>query len=196
VSAARYRCHVITANQRPEDSTARLGLYRPVQDDSADLYQILSDPAVWAHYPSLRHTDPDQTARWVASWVWAWERDGLGTWIARDPGTDAVLGYGGCWLRNGTVWNLGYRFAPAAQGRGLATELARKATDRANTTLPAVPVVAYLLEHNRASAAVAEKLGMQLVDRGPDQRNPDRAAMRLIYADRELTDAQLMVARG
>jgi RimJ/RimL family protein N-acetyltransferase len=46
--------------------------------------------------------------------------------------------------------------------------------------------VAYLLENNRASAAVAEKLGLTLRHRGPDAGNPDPSAIRVVYADRPL----------
>lgn len=45
---------------------------------------------------------------------------------------------------------------------------------------PDLPVVAYLLEHNKASERVAQKLRMQLVHRGPDASNPDPAAIRLV----------------
>lgn len=92
------------------------------------------------------------------------------------------------------LWNLGYRFSPEVQGRGYATELSRRALERAALTAPERPVVAYLLEHNRASAAVALKLGLSLVARRPDEGNPDPAAVRLIFADRGLDDAALEIA--
>jgi RimJ/RimL family protein N-acetyltransferase len=56
---------------------------------------------------------------------------------------------------------------------------------------PELPIVAYLLEHNTASARVAEKVGLRLVHRGPDAGNPDADAIRLIYADRALDKAAL-----
>jgi hypothetical protein len=37
---------------------------------------------------------------------------------------------------------------------------------------------------------VAEKAGLTLVHRGPDPGDPDPDVMRLVYADRALTDAQ------
>jgi RimJ/RimL family protein N-acetyltransferase len=55
-------------------------------------------------------------------------------------------------------------------------------------------VIAYLVEHNRGSARVAEKLGLELVHRAPDVGNPDPAVMRLVYADRPLTSEQLAAA--
>ncbi|WP_043675481.1 GNAT family N-acetyltransferase [Clavibacter michiganensis] len=174
----------------PEDRTARLDLHRPSPDDAAGVHAILSDPAVWTHYPSLRVTDPAQTDGFLRTRAEGWERDGLGTWIVRERGADAVVGFGGCGIAHDAFWNLGYRFSPAVQGRGYATEMAARAIERARILRPELPVVAYLVAHNRASAAVAERAGLTLVLRGPDPGNPDPAVMRLVYADRALTDAQ------
>ena len=60
--------------------------------------------------------------------------------------------------------------------------------------MPEVPVIAFLVEHNRPSAAVAEKAGLSLVHRAPDAGNPDPAVMRLVYADRPLSAVQLATA--
>src|SRR5699024_5611221 len=50
---------------------------------------------------------------------------------------------------------------------------------------------AYLLEHNTAWAVVARKLCLRMIHRAPDAGNPDSAAVRLVFADRKLTPAQL-----
>ncbi|MBE8146789.1 GNAT family N-acetyltransferase [Brevibacterium casei] len=59
-----------------------------------------------------------------------WERDGLEMWMVRERASGPIIGFCGCDLRGGTeaepkgpdsFWNLGYRFSPEAQGRGLAT---------------------------------------------------------------------------
>ena len=55
-------------------------------------------------------------------------------------------------------------------------------------------MIAYLVEHNSASAHVAEKLGLELVHRAPDVGNPDPAVFRLVYADRPLTSAKFGAA--
>ena len=52
-------------------------------------------------------------------------------------------------------------------------------------------MVAYLLEHNTASAAVARRVGLELRHRAPDAGNPDPAAIRLVLADRPLDEEQL-----
>ncbi|KAF0258605.1 GNAT family N-acetyltransferase [Clavibacter michiganensis] len=174
----------------PEDRTSRLDLHRPSPDDAAEVHAILSDPAVWTHYPSLRVTDPAQTDRFLRARTEAWERDGLGTWIVRERHADAVVGFGGCGIAHDAFWNLGYRFSPTVHGRGFATEMASRALARARILRPELPIVAYLVAHNRASAAVAEKAGLTLVHRAPDPGNPDPGVLRLVYADRALTDAE------
>jgi RimJ/RimL family protein N-acetyltransferase len=178
----------------PEDRTARLDLHRPTTADVAEVHAILSDPAVWTHYPSLRVTDPAQTGRLLRSWAEGWERDGLGSWIVREEATDAVVGFGGCGIAQDAFWNLGYRFSPAVQGRGYATETAVQAIARARILRPELPVVAYLVAHNRASAVVASKAGLALVHCGPDPGNPDPGVMRCVYADRPLSASQLTAA--
>jgi hypothetical protein len=41
---------------------------------------------------------------------------------------------------------------------------------------------------------VAEKVGLSLRHSAPDAGNPDPEAVRLVYADRELTDLELAAA--
>ena len=62
------------------------------------------------------------------------------------------------------------------------------AIDAAHAVAPGRPVIASLLEHNVESRRRAERAGLSLVWRGPDAGNPDPAAVRLVYADRPLTD--------
>lgn len=173
--------------------TDRLRLSRPVPSDLDAVFAIQNDPRVWTHYPSLRHTDPDQTVEMIQRWERSWKEAGLGSWVARLRDTDEVVGNGGCTLLGGEVWNIGYRIAGDHHGRGLATELARAGAETARAIAPDRPLIAYLVEHNRASARVAEKLGLELVHRAPDAGNPDPSVIRLVYADRPLTQAQLGV---
>lgn len=152
--------------------TERLDLRSPRRDDLPELHAIYSDPRVWEHYPSLRHTDVRTSEAMLMRWIDAWRRDGLGPWIVRRRDTATVVGQGGCDVRGGVYWNLGYRFAPDAQGSGFATEVARAAVESARVSNPDLPIVALLLEHNAASRRVAEKVGLTLRYRGPDVGNP------------------------
>jgi RimJ/RimL family protein N-acetyltransferase len=170
-------------------ATARLQLDPPREDDLEALHRIYSDARTWTHLPSGRFAELATTRDALAGWLADWREEGLGAWVAREDGV--VVGHGGCAVRQGVFWNLGYRFAPEAQGRGLATELALAAVEAAREHRPELPVVAYLLEHNTASAAVAAKAGLTPRHRGPDAGNPDPRAVRLVLADRELDARQL-----
>lgn len=174
--------------------TERLRLSRPVPADLDEVFAIQTDPRVWTHFPSLRHVDRTPTLRMMERWEQSWNDAGLGSWVARLRDTGEMVGNGGCTLLGGEVWNIGYRIAADHHGRGYATELAAAAVAQARAIAPERPLIAYLVEHNRASAHVAEKLGLELVHRAPDAGNPDPDVMRLVYADRALSDAQLAAA--
>jgi hypothetical protein len=51
--------------------------------------------------------------------------------------------------------------------------------------------LAALLAHNSASRAVAEATGLSLVWAGPDRAGPSAGQIRLLFADRDLTDSQV-----
>ncbi|MBS1905084.1 MAG: GNAT family N-acetyltransferase [Actinobacteria bacterium] len=201
--------------------TDRLRLRCPGPGDLDAMFAITSDPRVWTHFPSLRPTEPGEVAAMLERWSSSWRTDGLGPWIVLLRETGEIIGNGGCTMlraeaahvvaQSGAagagpggdpgaddastrIWNLGYRLSVEQHGRGYATEVSRAALAAAAEVAPDVPVIAYLVEHNRASAAVAEKVGLQRVHRAPDAGNPDPAVMRLVYADRILTSAQLATA--
>ena len=172
--------------------TARLVLTRPTPADLDDVFALYSDPAVWEHFPSRRHTEPARTQALLDAVDESWRAVGLGSWVARDP-DGRLVGTGGCDLRLGLAWNLGYRLARASWGQGYAQELIRAAVAAARRVRFDVPVTAYLLEHNARSKAAAERAGLHLVWTGPDAGNPDPDAVRLLYADRPLSTT---VVRG
>ena len=159
--------------------TERLVLSPPSSADLDLLFAIESDPRVWTHYPSLRHTERGQTLALINLWAKRWEESGFGPWVARLKDDQRVIGAGGCSLLDGAVWNLGYRLAAEVHGHGYATEIASEAVRQARVINPKLPTVASLLEHNVASERVASKLGLECVYRGPDTSNPSAGAIRL-----------------
>lgn len=167
-------------------SVDRLVLVRPEADDVEDRYAICSDPRVLTHLPSARHVERSTTQHLIDEWIAEWDRDGLGLWSVREHPAGPVVGYGGCSVRHDAFWNLGYRFSADPHGRGYATEVSLRGIEAERAHPLDLPVVAYLLEHNAASARVARKVGLRLVHRAPDAGNPDADAVRLIYADRAL----------
>ena len=175
-----------------------------VPEDLEEHFALLSDPGVWNHLPSGVHTERARTAANIAIQVEGWERVGLGMWTARlrsdlpaeqvpaGLGPGATVGVGGCAVPvDACWWNLYYRFTPPAWGHGLAAELVASAMAAARTVDPGLPVIAYLLEHNEESKGRAERSGLSPLWRGPDAGNPDPDAVRLIYADRPLSDEVL-----
>ncbi len=168
-------------------------LTAPQDADLDDLYSLHADPAVWEHLPSGRHTSRRMTEDFVSRYRDGWQRNGLDVWVARSRSTGALVGIGGASIRGDRAWNLYYRLVPAEWGKGYAQEIVAAARDAAAAKRPDLPVVAYLLEHNRGSRRAAERAGLQLVWRGPDAGNPDADAIRLVFADRPLDDATLAV---
>jgi RimJ/RimL family protein N-acetyltransferase len=170
--------------------TERLWLDEPADGDADALFAIHADPASWRHFPSGRVTDRRAGATMVGASRRRFERDGLAYWSVRDEEGGPVVGRGGCMVPDEALggpgwWNLYYRFDQRVVGRGYAAEMGRSAIESANDVAPERPVLAYLLEHNVASRRTAERLGLTLIWRGPDDGNPDPGAVRLVYLDRE-----------
>ena len=63
--------------------TARLRLDAVVPDDLDEHVALMTDPGVWNHLPSGRHTSPEQTMAGIQHSVRHWATDGLGYWTAR-----------------------------------------------------------------------------------------------------------------
>ncbi|PZR53897.1 N-acetyltransferase [Xylanimonas oleitrophica] len=175
-----------------EVTTDRLRLTPVSPSDLDELFALHADPRVWTHLPSGRHLDRERTARDIAAYQEDWERHGIGYWTARRLDDGTLVGVGGVRLvLDGQAWNTYYRVHPDQQGNGFATAVARAGHTAAAALRPELPVIAYLLEHNAASRATAERLGLSPVWRGPDVGNPDPDAVRLVYADRPL-DPELL----
>ncbi|MEV4534588.1 GNAT family N-acetyltransferase [Asanoa sp. NPDC049518] len=165
-------------------STERLTLRVPEPADLDRLFALYSDERVWGPDPLSRHETPAQTARMIDNWRAAWVRDGLGMWTAWDD--DDFVGIGGCMVRYGVAWNLGFRLSPARWGRGYAQEISAAGIAAARGKRAELPVTAYLLEGNDRSLRSVERLGLHRVWRGPDAGNPDPTAIRLLYSDQPL----------
>ncbi len=164
----------------------------PHSGDVAELYQLYADPQVWRDDPLSRHDSPEQTETMVDRWRAAWQRDGLGMWVARSamPATQGQLvGIGGCFIRYGVAWNLGFRLVQVFWAQGYAQEIIRAAVGAAREVRADLPLTAYLLEGNTRSQRTTERAGLRLVWRGPDAGNPDPRAVRLLYADQDLPPA-------
>ncbi|MGH3348861.1 MAG: GNAT family N-acetyltransferase, partial [Nocardioides sp.] len=124
-------------------------LRRLTADDAAGVLAVHGDPRVYVHDPHETHPDLDHTHRFLAPMLQHWEAHGFGYWtvLVRDPAWPAgvvgpqpgddgrlVAGLGGVQhhtVDDHPVLNVYFRFAPEAQGRGLAGALLRQVAELA-----------------------------------------------------------------
>jgi RimJ/RimL family protein N-acetyltransferase len=167
-------------------ATDRLILRKPGRTDLPDLFALYADPRVWGPDPLTRHDTIEQTDRMVDNWCAAWRRDGLGMWTAYGA-DNTFVGIGGCFVRYGVAWNLGFRLLPRFWGQGYAQEISATAVTAARDLRADLPMTAYVLEGNERSRRAVERTGLRLAWRGADAANPDASAVRLLYSDRQLS---------
>jgi RimJ/RimL family protein N-acetyltransferase len=148
--------------------TERLMLRRSRPEDAKAIAGYRSDREVH-RYQGWDRTDPDGVRAEIV------EMNGRapgapGGWIqfsVEDRETNGLVGDIGLSLADGEpgVIKIGYTMSPAFQGRGYATEAVGALIGYAFDTLDADLVRAYASAENVASIRVAEKVGMQLVER-------------------------------
>lgn len=172
-----------------EIRTDRLLLTPVTPADIDDVHAVYSDARTWQHLPSGRHRSREQTVDLVQRKIGGRARHGLGSWAIRSTADASFLGLGGVDMTAGHVWNLGYRLAPSAWGRGIATEVARSAVTAAHDTAPDVPVTGRVLTNNPASQRVLARAGLSLVWQGATSADV-RGVERQVWADRSLSDEQ------
>lgn len=148
--------------------------FRPMQHDDLDLVAgMLGDPEVMRFYPAPKTRE--QAAAWIAWNESNYAEHGHGLWIVETHDGEFVGDCGLTWQDVNGVRRLevGYHVVTAKQGHGYATEAATACRDHARDVLQAPELVAIIHSENRASARVAEKLGMY---RFEDDRGEDKPA--------------------
>lgn len=141
--------------------TERLVLRETDMPDFDDMFGMLSDPAVMAHYPRTRTAD--ETRQWIA-WVQArYEEFGYCFWTVTLAGSGEFLGQCGLLVQDvdqQRELEVAYLFKRAAWHHGYATEAARACRDYAFEVLGAPYVISLIRPANLPSRAVAERNGM------------------------------------
>ena len=136
-------------------------------DDLDDLYRIYGDPATNTFNPAGPHADLAHSCGVLAGWLEHLNVYGFGNWaISLRENPQRVIGFGGLRIveyPDCTVNNLGYRFAPEAWGKGLATEFSLTAIDYAFNVLNFEEVVGIVRKNHLASQKVLLKCGLTLV---------------------------------
>jgi RimJ/RimL family protein N-acetyltransferase len=147
--------------------TERLRLRRSRTTDADTISAYRSDPAVH-RYQGWERTDPEGIRAEIEEM--AGRAPGEAGWIqfsVEERETGRLVGDVGLSPaeEHPGVIKLGYTMAPAFQGRGYATEAVKALVAYAFDTLGADLVRAYASAKNTPSIRVAEKVGLQLVER-------------------------------
>nr|WP_314257326.1 GNAT family N-acetyltransferase [uncultured Devosia sp.] len=148
-----------------ESKGGRLLLRRPIASDLDRLFEIYVDPQTNLYNP-FPMTSWSEAAATLDGWLDHWAEHYFGLWaIAEIEHPEQVLGFGGLSWRiidGSSRFNLGYRFAREAWGRGYATEMGQTALVQAFGALHADAVYAYVRPANAPSIRVLGRLGMTL----------------------------------
>jgi [ribosomal protein S5]-alanine N-acetyltransferase len=169
-------------------SSLGIALRPPTEDDLDAVMAIHADPRTNTHNPAGPLEDLEEARRVLARWLDDWRTQGIGYWALEDRADRRVVGFAGVrTIRAGDLdlFNLYYRLAPEAWGRGIAGTVARKAVVRAHDGWPGRPIIARMQPGHAASMRTALRAGLQEV--GRDQWG------RIVMADRALP-AELIAA--
>ena len=152
----------------PELRTERLLLRRWREEDRAPFAAMNADPVVMEHFPAvLSRAESDAFVDRVEQ---GFEDRGFGLWALELSASGAFVGFTGLavprfhvgWMdeREQPVVEVGWRLAPGAWGRGLATEAARAALRFGFDDLGRREIVSFTVLENLRSQAVMRRLGM------------------------------------
>ncbi|KAF2413564.1 hypothetical protein B1729_09750 [Microbacterium sp. B35-04] len=185
--AARRRVLRITTH-------AGVLLRRPREADAAGVFAAHGDPAVYRYDPQETHADVEQSARFLVPILDHWAEHGFGYWAALLPAADWPDGVRGADVADGArvfaglggirhhildglpVLNVYYRFAPAAQGRGLARIVVEQSLALAPLLAPGTDVVVRTRPANAVARHVAERAGF--IDEGLEPGTTDMQLLR------------------
>jgi RimJ/RimL family protein N-acetyltransferase len=145
----------------PVLETERLRLREWREADHVPLAAFYADAAV-ARFLSVPRDRAD-VWRFLAVRAGHWSLRGYGPWALEEKASGRWVGHCGLWSPHGwpepeLMWSL----APAARGRGYATEAARRARDFAYQALGWTTLVSCIVPENVASQGVAQRLGATL----------------------------------
>lgn len=140
---------------------------RPVQaDDAHDLFRIYGDPATNIFNPAGPYPDLAFARTRLSKWLEGWHLHGIGEMAIFDKAKPQdIIGFGGISARpleEKLTWNLGYRFATNAWGKGLATEFCERLLEYAFDESQLDKVTAVVRPNHLASQRVLMKVGLAL----------------------------------
>lgn len=163
------------------NSTSRLILSRPMEEDFRRFFEINADPDTNLFNPNgaMRFETAEKA---FAEILEHWSAKGFGTWsIIEKENPTHVIGFGGLCDRlygNEIKMNVGYRFDKKYWGKGYATELTKYAIQFGLNELKIGEIFAIVRPKHLVSIKVLEKCSMKLFGELNDVENDENS---LIY---------------
>jgi [ribosomal protein S5]-alanine N-acetyltransferase len=143
-------------------TTKRLSLSPAIESDAEILHQLLIDPQVRRYLCDDEMFSERQVQEMVAESGTAFRDRRYGLWMAKR--NDRVIGFTGYWkFPHPPAIQLIYALAPEFWGQGFATEMAAVMIEYGFQVYGFESIDTSIDLPNRASIAVAERLGMMLV---------------------------------
>lgn len=152
---------MIATPEAPRIETPRLVLRGWRGDDIPAYVAMLADPET-ARFIARGGQPYDARRSWAeaAFLVGHWQLLGYGMFVVEERETGAFVGRVGALQPEGWPgFEIGWAIAPAARGRGYATEAAEAAMDWAFGSFAVDRIVSIIHDLNAASRRVADKLG-------------------------------------
>ncbi|WP_341393197.1 GNAT family N-acetyltransferase [Arthrobacter sp. G119Y2] len=168
---------------------------RPVPGDADELFRMYSDPRLIACDPMLAHNSITHTQAVLQRRIAEWQQRGHGLWVleaADGASAGDLVGMGGCQTMSSNAWNLSFSLRPQSWGCGYAQEVAAAGIAYAQAARPDFPITAVVAQQNARSQRAVERAGLRKQWEGPDNYDPDPTATMLLYADRVLSQDQVL----
>jgi RimJ/RimL family protein N-acetyltransferase len=141
-------------------ATQRLALAPVAARDHAVLLAHWTEPQVRRFLFDGMILSAADVARAIEDSARSFEEAGYGLWLIRERDGGGLAGTAGLRPLEDLGLEVIYSLAPCVWGKGYATEAARAVVDYALGSMGLPEVLAEIDTGNRASAAVAERLGM------------------------------------
>ena len=143
--------------------TDRLNLRAFTLDDIHAAYEMDRDPEVnrYTGEKGVQSID-DMRQRILHHVIGDYEKHGFGRFAVDEKSSGDFIGFAGLkYLPEMDEVDIGYRFVRRCWGKGIATEAGEAVMDYGWGTLGLKRIIGLVLEGNRASIRVLEKLGLQ-----------------------------------
>jgi RimJ/RimL family protein N-acetyltransferase len=150
---------------------------RPFREDDLDAYLAIIQTDEVRHWLRMRG-EVGRFDAWagMAAWLGQWELRGTGQWALEEKSSGVLVGRAGTHRPERHDWpgtEIGWTLHPEQWGKGFATEAGARARDYAFDVMGLDEVFSCILPSNTRSAAVAERLGFEILEQRAMSVLPD-----------------------